>query len=172
MRGQNAIRQGCYDRRYLPHHTEPSRSGLLVPRLASQLKRRVRHLVSDCSKLLCLPGPPQNGPSIKKPLLRAGLKQGPSATRESGSGPWLSSLPRHNGVGRALCPSSSHPLAPCRATSGWPSAVYWPDFSQSRRSVWCLSAPFFSCHTERKKIPFSPTTSPPRVALLGLAQGH
>lgn len=95
-------REGCYDRRYLPHHTEPSRSGLLVSRLAGQLKCRIRYLVSDCSKLLRRPGPLRTGPSIEKPSLRAGFKQGPSATRESGSRPWPSSL-----AVQTCCKSSS-----------------------------------------------------------------
>lgn len=73
--------QGCEDRRKLQAHghTTPSnaRSGLLVaPWPASQLKRGNRLAVSDCSKSLRQPGPQQDGPSIEKPSLRAGLQQG------------------------------------------------------------------------------------------------
>lgn len=96
-----------------PHHTEHSRSGLLAPYLASQWKCEARHLGSDCSKLSRRPGPPQNGPSIEKPLLRAGLEQGgQSATRESGSGPQLSSLSRRKGVGRAFRLKIKSPARP------------------------------------------------------------
>jgi hypothetical protein len=107
-------REGCYDRRYLPHHTEPSRSELLVSQLAGQLKCRIRYLVSDCSKLLRRPGPLRTGPSIEKPSLRE------KAGRDPGR------LVSHDKVVlEKLFVRSSHPLAPCRATSRWPSAVYW-----------------------------------------------
>lgn len=136
----------------LTHHTEPSRSGLLVPHLADQLKCRVRYLVSDCSKLLRRPGPLQTGPSIEKPLLRAGSKQGPSATRESGSRPWPSSLARQNGVGKALRPFKS-PARPVPRHLRMAICCLLGQCHRKQAVWWCLGARavFLQSHGKEKK---------------------